>query len=407
MNLESRVWRKSVPLAIELITLVCVPLGFAQSSFHGTAGSAGLHNRVDGFADHDTYKTYSPTVVLIETYGDDGKASGAGSGFIVSPDGRILTNYHVIAHTKRAIVRLANDDAYDSVEVLEIDKRKDIALIKIKAINQAVVKPGRSSSMQVGDRLYTLGTPLGVFQNTLSDRILSGIRQMDGYKLFQLSAPISHRSSGSPVFNSAGEVIAIVEATIGEGQNLNFAIPIDSALGMLDSRQTRSLESIYEPEEPKSAKEPASSPDPTHAPRVPPAVASPASAMKSDPLTYISTGVGIWTREDAEVELGPALDRRDAVFNNSVIGDIFKYKVPYSGFGTIELNINRSSRRLTAAYFYYRNTVTWAEVKQKLGKNYKKQKLANGRPGFIYQFGNRQFCVIVDSAENIYNVGVW
>jgi hypothetical protein len=94
------------------------------------------------------------------------------------------------------------------------------------------------------------------------------------------------------------------------------------------------------------------------------------------------------------------------VFNNSVIGDILKYEVPYSGFGTIELNINLSSRRLTAAYFYYRNTVTWAEVKQKLGKNYKKQKLANGRPGFIYQFGNRQFCVIVDSAENVYNVGV-
>jgi S1-C subfamily serine protease len=76
----------------------------------------------------DIYKTYSPAVVLIETYGDDAKASGAGSGFIVSPDGRILTNYHVIAHTKRATVRLANNDAYDSVEVIEIDMRKDIAL---------------------------------------------------------------------------------------------------------------------------------------------------------------------------------------------------------------------------------------------------------------------------------------
>lgn len=199
----------------------------------------------------DIYKKSSPSVVLIETYGDDGKVSGAGSGFLVSADGRILTNFHVIAHSKHATVRLANEDAYDSVEVIDVDKRKDIALIKIKAVNQPFVNLGHSHAAQVGDKLYTLGNPLGVFQNTLSDGILSGIRQMDGYKLFQLSAPISLGSSGSPVFNSSGDVIAIVEATMSEGQNLNFAIPIDYAAGMLDSRQTHPLESVYEPEEPR------------------------------------------------------------------------------------------------------------------------------------------------------------
>ena len=354
----------------------------------------------------EIYKASSPAVVLIETYGEDGKVSGAGSGFLVSPDGRILTNFHVIAHTKRATVRLANDDAYDSVEVVEVDKRKDIALIKIKAVNQPIVKAGHSSSMQIGDRLYTLGTPLGVFQNTLSDGILSGIRQMDGFKLFQLSAPISHGSSGSPVFNSSGEVIAIVEATMAEGQNLNFAIPIDYALGLLDSRQTHPLESIYEPEEPKKAAEHGTSDSP-HAAVQPVSAVNPTLAMKSDPVTYISTKIGIWTKEDAELELGPALDRRDAIFNNSVLGDIYRYDVPFSVFGKIEMNVNRSTKRVAAAYFYYRSTVSWAEIRQKLGKNYKKQKVTNGRPGFIYQFGNRQYCVIVDSAENVYNIGVW
>jgi S1-C subfamily serine protease len=83
-----------------------------------------------------------PSVVLIETYGDDGKVSGSGSGFLVSADGQILTNFHIIAHTKRATVRLANEDAYDYVGFLDVDKRKDIALLKIKAVNLPYLRLG-------------------------------------------------------------------------------------------------------------------------------------------------------------------------------------------------------------------------------------------------------------------------
>jgi len=357
----------------------------------------------------EIYKMSSPAVVLIETYGDNGKVSGSGSGFLVSVDGRILTNFHVIAHSKRATVRLANEDAYDTVEVIDVDKRKDIALIKIKAVNQPFVKLGHSSTAQIGDKLYTLGNPLGVFQNTLSDGILSGVRQMDGYKLFQLSAPISHGSSGSPVFNSSGDVIAIVEATLSEGQNLNFAVPIDYAAGMLGSTQTHSLESVYEPEEPnRVAESKPSSSDTRNTPNLQPASApNPSEAIKADPLTYISTKIGVWTKEDAELELGLPIDRRDGVFNNAVAGDIYKYSIPYSGMGIIELNIYRNTKKLGAAYFYYRTVVSWEQVKKTLGKNYKKQKLANGRPGYLYQFGSRQVFVIVDSAESVFNVGVW
>jgi Trypsin-like peptidase domain len=358
----------------------------------------------------DIYKLSSPSVVLIETYGDDGKVSGSGSGFLVSADGRILTNFHVIAHSKRATVRLANEDAYDTVEVIDVDKRKDIALIKIKAVNQPFVKLGHSNTVQVGDKIYTLGNPLGVFQNTLSDGILSGVRQMDGYKLFQLSAPISHGSSGSPVFDALGDVIAIVEATVLEGQNLNFAIPIDYAAGMLvGSAQPRPLESVYEPEEPKKPDEaaPPASDSNNTADLKTPSAANPSQGMKADPITYISTKIGIWTKEDAELELGPPVDRRDSVFTNAVTGDIYKYSIPYSGIGTIELNIYRGTKKVGAAYFYYRTLVSWEQVKKTLGKNYKKQKLPNGRPAYLYQFGGRQVSVIIDSANNVFNVGVW
>src|SRR4051812_223883 len=112
--------------------LVCLSLNIclAQSQT-GTNGLAG-----------EIYKKTSPAVVLIEAYDDKGEVASAGSGFIVSSDGKILTNYHVIAHTKRATVRLANKDAYDTVEVLDIDKRKDIALLKIKAVDLPTLSLG-------------------------------------------------------------------------------------------------------------------------------------------------------------------------------------------------------------------------------------------------------------------------
>jgi hypothetical protein len=350
----------------------------------------------------DIYKQAGPSVVLIETYGDDGKVSGTGSGFLVGADGRILTNFHVIAHTKRATVTLANQDAYDSVNVLDVDRRKDIALLKIKAVGLPYLKLGQSGPAQIGDKLYTLGNPLGVFQNTLSEGILSGIRQMEGYKLFQLSAPVSHGSSGSPVFNAKGDVIAIVEAVISEGQNLNFAIPADYAAGMLDSNQQQPLSAFYEPEETKQP--PASPPSPVKEPAV---AASPSASLKQDAVTYIGTKVGIWTKEDAEVELGQPVDRRDGVANNTVFGDIYKYNSPVPGFSFIEVSINRPTKKMVAAYFYYAGIVSWKSVEEKLGKNYKKQKMPNGRPTYLYQFQNRTISVLVDSANNVYNVGIW
>ena len=178
-------------------------------------------------------------------------------------------------------------------------------MIKIDAVSLPSLKLGHSSTAQVGDKLYTLGNPLGVFQNTLSEGLLSGIRQMDGYKMFQLSAPISHGSSGGPVFNTQGEVIGIVDATISEGQNLSFAIPIDYAAGMMDARELQSLAAFYEPEE-KPA-EPAPTAAPTKEPTM---AASPSASMKQDAVTYLGTKMGVWTKEDAELELGEPIDRR-------------------------------------------------------------------------------------------------
>jgi hypothetical protein len=350
----------------------------------------------------ELFKAASPSVVLIEIYGNDGKVLGSGSGFIVTADGEILTNYHVIAHTKRATVKLANGDAYDDVAALDLDKRKDIALIKIKAIGLSPLKLGHSNVVQVGDPLYALGNPLGLFQNTLSEGILSGIRQADGFKLFQLSVPVSHGSSGSPVFDSHGTVIGIVEATIDEGQNLNFAIPIDYALGMLDSRVPHSLESTYEPEETKESDKPETTSQPE------PAVAKVPEGLKSDTFTYVAGKLGNWTKDAADRELGQPYTRRDSVnINGGIIGDIFKYKSPNDFLASIELNFDRGNGALCGAYFYPNGVLTWQAVRERLGHNYTKKKEKNGTVFYTYQVLQHQRAVLVDSVGNVISIGVW
>lgn len=283
----------------------------------------------------DIFRMASPSVVLIEDIGEDGNPTGRGSGFLVTSDGRILTAFHVIAHTKHARVTLANHDVYDPVWVLDVDRDRDIAFLKIKAVNLPYLKLGHSASVQVGSKLYALGTPLGL-ENTLSEGLLSGIRQLD-YKLFQLSAPISPGSSGGPVLTAQGEVIGIVEGLIPAGQNLNFAIPIDYATVLLDSRELRPLAYFYTPE-------PTQPPPPQPKQEEPPV--TPTASIEHDPISYVSSKIGLWTKEDAEVELGKPFARRDGVTGGVVCCDIFRYYSPAPNFSSVELSIHRGNSDL-------------------------------------------------------------
>jgi TPR repeat protein len=193
------------------------------------------------------YKQSLPSVVLIRTYLPDGKGSMQGSGFIVSTDGKIVTNYHVIQCGRQATVTLQNGDAYDNVQVLDVDARKDIALVKIKALDLHPIRLGNSTAVQVGDPVYALGNPMGL-TDTLSEGIISGIRQQTGYKVLQVTAPYTHGSSGGPLLNAKGEVIGITSLVFGGGGNLNFAIPIDYARPMiLSPGEPKSLATVYNP----------------------------------------------------------------------------------------------------------------------------------------------------------------
>src|SRR5579859_5036609 len=378
---------------IILVGIAALPsnVGFAQTS--GPVTNAA-----------DLYKSASPSVVLIEVYNSKGEVSGKGSGFLVSADGAILTNFHVVEHTKQATVRLANDDAYDTVEVIEVDKRKDIALIKIKGFGLPFLKLGRSQDVAVGETIYSLSNPLGVFQNTLSQGIVSGIRPGDGYKYFQISAPISHGSSGGPIFNSRGEVIGIAVATIEEGQNLNFAVPIDYARGMvLSMGSPRPLASIYEPEPEKAAdtaKVSAGQPVATATSNV---VVS--DEMKKSSYWYIESKLNIWTRKEADAELGAPVRDRDAVDEkNRPVGKIYAYNDPTKLLREIELNFNSQTQKLVAIYGYPWD-FTWAQCKALWGDKVRTTKNSNGTR--FHSYKDRNLHVLVNADDKVINFGSW
>lgn len=345
----------------------------------------------------DIFKLASPSVVAIETVGEDSNPTGAGSGFLVTADGRILTAFHVIEHSKHAKVTLANHDSYDPVFVLDVDRDKDIAFLKIKAVNLPYLKLGHSASVEVGNKLFALGNPLG-FENTLSEGLLSGIRQAEGFKLFQLSAPISPGSSGGPILNSQGEVIGIVKGNIPGGQSLNFAIPIDYAAVLLEARELRSLADYYTPESKQPTQQPTKQEE---------SVAKPTASIEHDTISYIASKIGLWTKEDAEVELGKPFGRRDGVTGGVVCCDIFRYYSPAPTFSSIELSIHRGSKKVVGIFYYYSAPASWKDIEQALGRNYTKTKLANGQQDYLYNYQGHQLSLIVDSANTVHSLAIW
>ena len=344
------------------------------------------------------YKQASPAVVLIEAMGSDGKVAQIGSGLLVSADGKLLTNYHVISHFKQATVRLASGDAYDLVEVIAIDKRKDIAFLKIPAVDLPFVKLGRSSAVEIGNTVYSIGSPLGL-QNTLSQGLVSGIREMDGYRLFQISAPISHGSSGGPVFDANGQVIGIAALTIDAGQNLNFAIPIDYARGMLGMSQTQPLASIYEPEPPPEPKQEVTKPSAASA-----TTEIPPEEMKKGAFAFLEKKMGIWHLDDARHLLGEPIRQRDALVGTQVDGEIYSSPDPTKGMREFELNFSKAGV-LRAVYAYPLTPTTLKGLEAFWGRNYREKKNANGTRTYMYT--DRRLIIVTDNHGNVVNLGVY
>jgi len=160
-----------------------------------------------------------------------------GSGFIISKDGIIITNKHVVLDTGAKYTVLTNEgDKYDVTKIYR-DPLNDLAILKIEATDLQPLPLGDSSKIKLGQLAIAIGTPLGEFQNTVTTGIVSGLGRgitagspFEGFveeldNVIQTDAAISPGNSGGPLLNSSGQVIGVNTAIAGSGQNIGFAIP--------------------------------------------------------------------------------------------------------------------------------------------------------------------------------------
>ena len=169
-------------------------------------------------------------------------SSGAGTGIVLTPDGELLTNAHVVAGATSIKVTVGTDTQSHNATVIGADTNNDLALVKISGVsNLPVADLGSSSALKVGDNVIAIGNALNLQGGmTVTEGIVSALnRSIDATDeslsgLIQTDAAINPGNSGGPLVNSAGQVVGINTATSGDAQNIGFAIAIDKAKPVID-----------------------------------------------------------------------------------------------------------------------------------------------------------------------------
>lgn len=186
-------------------------------------------------------------VLTIIAYNRAGAAVSQGSGFIISSDGLAGSNYHVIRGATKAIAECCNGRVFDIHSVEGADLDKDLVVFQLyergsadKPQNLPYVTLGSSQDVSVGDKVIAVGSPQGL-ENTISDGILSAVREYNSIRYLQITAPISPGSSGGPVLNEGGKMVGIATFQFEKGQNLNFAIDAEHIRPLLDQHFDVSL----------------------------------------------------------------------------------------------------------------------------------------------------------------------
>lgn len=238
-------------------------LGAAAYNQRGTSSSSGFVSMFSGQDSNsanfqegsiaEVAEKVSPSVVSIVTsmetsdwFGRRVESEAAGTGIIVSADGLILTNKHVIEDAKTISVVLDDGTSYDNVKIAATDPNNDIAFLRIpNASGLAAATLGDSKTLSVGQQVMAIGNAMGLYQNTVTSGVISGLGRTvtasdsDGRNsetltdMIQTDAAINSGNSGGPLVNAAGEVIGVNTATSSSAENMGFAIPISAVKGML------------------------------------------------------------------------------------------------------------------------------------------------------------------------------
>ncbi len=197
------------------------------------------------------------SVVVITSAGRDGRREGMGAGFVISADGKVVTNYHVIGEGRDIRVQLADGRQVDVLEVYASDRALDLAVLKVDADELVPLEIGNSDQLKQGQSVIALGNPRGLRHSVVSG-LVSGVREMNGRPMIQLAIPIEPGNSGGPLVDRQGRVQGIMTMKSLVTPNLGFALSINllkpllerpnpivisrwRTIGTLDERQWQTL----------------------------------------------------------------------------------------------------------------------------------------------------------------------
>ena len=196
----------------------------------------------------EIYAIAKDAMVEIGTLDKHGKPMSTGSGFFISEDGYIVTNYHVIKGAySLSITKYSDMSAVASVKVVAYDTAMDIAVLKIEATGQKYLEFS-SSIVETGDTVYVLGSTLGLTDTFTYGIVSNADRVVGGKECIQFTAPIAGGNSGGPVLDSTGKVVGIATMQIEDGQNINFAVKSRVVEGVNSQRLDTPLDvsALYE-----------------------------------------------------------------------------------------------------------------------------------------------------------------
>ena len=174
----------------------------------------------------DLIRQVKPSVVSVATYDAKGESLISGSGFFVGP-GQVMTNLHVVRGAQRADIKTLEGKGriYPVIGVIGVDEEADLALLSINVPAERSRPVATTTALpEEGEKVFVIGNPLRL-EGSVSDGIVSAIRDVPNLgKIIQVTVPISHGNSGSPLFNMKGQVVGIVTVKVTNGQNINLAL---------------------------------------------------------------------------------------------------------------------------------------------------------------------------------------
>jgi hypothetical protein len=210
------------------------------------AGASTSHPSVDasngasslGLTGREISQTAFPAMVTLVMKSKNGHTMSLGSGFFVAPR-LVATNLHLVRDTTSGIAkRIGAKESLSVLGFVAVDAINDLAILEVNDSSSATLSIAKGSNVSIGDTIYAIGSPEG-FEGTFSQGVVSGVRDRNGARLLQISAPISPGSSGGPILDQNAKVVGISVATYSEGQNLNFAVPSDYLSKLLTHTSAR------------------------------------------------------------------------------------------------------------------------------------------------------------------------